>query len=103
MAAAVRAASPVLVEVKDDQEWWRVGPAVFNTPIIRDSYPPELKNALLARRDALFKGECPCGARWSMRRDERMQHVPACAASDQSLKRMASDAGVEAGEGPRED
>lgn len=109
-AAAVRAAKPVLVEVKDGEEWWKVGPAVFNTPIIRDLYPPELKNALIVRREALFKGECPCGARWSMKRDEKMRHAPECVASDESVRRIAmADEGVaravaEAGEtDPTED
>lgn len=103
MAAAIRAATPLYVRTEDDEEWWKVGPVHFNTPIIREDYPPELKSALMVRRQALFSGECACGARWEMKPGGRITHAAECVASDESLLRTAGAAGIEAGREPRED
>lgn len=48
---------------------------MFLTPPIREEYPPELKGALVVRRQATIRGRCPrCGAAWSPpNRAERRQ------------------------------
>lgn len=76
-----------------------VGRVAFVVPVISEDMPPQLKNALAARRLATIEGKCPCGAtlhlpnREQRRRAQRsgrqlsatVAHEPACDAADERI------------------
>lgn len=96
---AVRGAVPELIDERpaEGMEVWRKGPAVFALPMLREAYPAELKDAIQARRRAIFDCACPCGAVMAVTRGGQatMRHAGDCPASDEVLAELAAVAGVE--------
>ncbi|WP_405677291.1 hypothetical protein OG292_22445 [Streptomyces sp. NBC_01511] len=94
--AAVRAAHPVFVRRDGDMEIWQKGPATVLVPVVLNSYPPELREAVQIRRVAVFEGCCPCGAevRVTEAGHYSIGHMVTCPGSDEVLVPLATAAGV---------
>lgn len=93
---AMIGATPALLGTAGGQDIYQVGPTVVAIPILRDDYPPELKDAIDRRRRAGLTGRCDCGAVRQLTRKGRLQydHEPSCDASDFRVEEIASRHGM---------
>lgn len=94
--AAMDAAEPRFLRRVGDSEAWKVGPAVVVVPVLRDTYPAALKNAIDRRRRASLHGACDCGARRRVDQHGRLayDHDDDCPAADANLDQLAADHGL---------
>ncbi|NED35583.1 hypothetical protein [Streptomyces sp. SID8499] len=62
LLAQIRAAEAVFHEAHGGAwESWTKGPAMLFVPTLCEDYPPDVKEAVIVRRQAAFTGECGCG------------------------------------------
>lgn len=100
---ATLAATPLFVAKINDHEVWQRGPTTIRVPAVKDDYPSEIKEVLIARRTAALAGECPCGARrvYNLGHQPPMRHAPQCKASNETLEAVARAARYGFAAGPR--
>lgn len=93
---AMAGATPKLIASIGGQDQFMIGPVLISVPVLRDDYPPDLKNAIDRRRRAGLTGRCDCGAVRHLTRKGglELQHEDDCPATDERLDEIAAAHGM---------
>ncbi|EPD62395.1 hypothetical protein [Streptomyces sp. HGB0020] len=99
MAAAIRAAVPVLLRTTPDgNEVWQAGPATVVVPVVPLDAPTEMQQAVTAYRMANLTGRCPhCELHVEVELDGRVffHHKAVCPAHPDEIKALGERLGIE--------